>query len=135
MSSKNIHKKLLLWIDGGTNPHESEAIKKNLATCEECRDFENYLRDALYLIEKDKISVHDPYLITRIESKIDQRSNITFNYKRILVSGVFIGAVLTGILFGAIINKKRTIYSDYKAESYYLNEIHQENIEVFLLSD
>lgn len=138
MDCKKIHIKLIPWIEGKANTSENLIIEKHLKECNSCNEFEKKLRNAFALMDSDKVTEKDPYMFIRIDEKLTKESNLSISvtlYKKILVAASLTGAVLIGGIIGNALNKNNKIYSDFETEKYFLRDIQQEDIELYLLSE
>jgi predicted anti-sigma-YlaC factor YlaD len=143
MKCKNINKDLIFFAEGSLTGKRKEEISKHLSECKICRDFARELNLALKIIEKEKEIAVNPFLYSRINTKIssnEEAQNVFITTAVKLLRPVFIALlILTGIFSGFKLGSyysEKYSYNDSQSQTvkYYLNDFQHESVESILLS-
>ena len=143
MKCKNINKDLIFFTEGSLTGKRKEEISKHLSECKICSDFVRELDLALKIIEKEKEIAVNPFLYSRINTKIssnEEAQNVFITTAVKLLRPVFIALlILTGIFSGFKLGSyysEKYSYNDSQSQTvkYYLNDFQHESVESILLS-
>ena len=130
------------YLDGKLDPAQHLEMKNHLASCAVCHEFSVKVRNALKLLENEKTTEFDPFMLTRIQVSLSIHSTAMQHKSTILevLRPVLIGLAIFSILFAGIgigrsydYQKSRT--RDYATELFYLSEINSGNYESVLLTE
>jgi hypothetical protein len=133
---------MILYLEGLLKGPELEEVERHLEGCTSCRKFAGYLTESLEAIEKSKITENDPFFYTRLKAKLENQSvsgyeKISFTriLQPVLLTLVLVVAIIAGIGIGSIGRSSKT--GDYAMENLdpWINEIHSEPIETFLMNN
>jgi|GEM_PF-4383734 predicted anti-sigma-YlaC factor YlaD len=126
------------YIEGRLRPDRHREMQDHLVNCLSCREFSLKLLELQRLIGLEKVTTHDPYMYTRIQSLLmakETRGQQT-SWRRV-VQPVFIAVlvlllVFAGIGIGRNYNYQNYSALDYETELYFLSDIHNGNESVLL---
>jgi predicted anti-sigma-YlaC factor YlaD len=143
MNCKKIQNDLIFFIEGEINAVRKSVIENHINECPECIYLYNKLKESFEIINKEKETESNPFLNTRIQEKI---RIIKYQTDKIILKPLLVKIIQTaaiiilltgGIFFG--FNLGNSLNNDGKlgiqSEQIYVNELHQERIETFLLDD
>lgn len=141
MKCKIVHKNMMDFLEGSLDDSLKYNIQTHLNECAKCagmmRDFQ-YMSE---LIKKEKDISPDPFMFTRIKSKIEAygKEEITIYPKlifhRIAAIVVIALGISGGLAIGSKYLKKDKLISDYQTEIYFLEDTHQGSIESVLMAE
>jgi len=155
MKCKNIHTKLISYIDGELPLREAEAVQEHLAHCSDCSTLYLSVKNAWNSASDERIP-HQPFFYTRLKQRIENRQQKKLSfwnrvthfalqpamvYFVVLASGIFIGIQLgKGVSNGSQGLSDQTTqqeenYIEAYAESQYLNGLKLETIEQELFKE
>jgi anti-sigma factor RsiW len=145
MKCKQLHKKLIFFLEGDLPQKEKEQIKKHLAECPECAGFTDDLKKTLNILQSEKSPEVNPFFYTRLKAKMENQAvrdktqpALRPALIKILQPALFTLLLLAGIYSGYKIGKPEKMYSEelsYNEEELfsYINEMQGEPIETFFL--
>lgn len=146
MKCKNVHKKLIFFINDELTGSVNEEIKIHLKTCKKCNNIYTELETTLNLVGKKKTIKPNPFLYTRIKQKLNEieieKKQAVFNpvYKRVLqpvfLSLLLAAGIFTGIKLGSSYEiKQQKNISVSQTTEFYFNDFNQEKLEIVLLKE
>lgn len=144
MNCKNLHKKLIFFLEGDLSKYESEQVQLHLSDCEDCRLFLNEMKKTLGIIEIEKSPDVNPFFYTRLKARLENQESTQPYYSRqpvyskVLQPAVFTLLLLVGIYSGFKVGQSKSaqLANDTFSEVEmipYLNEMNTEPIEAFLM--
>ena len=142
MQCKNLHKKLIFFLEGELSEKEMNTIKNHLNDCIECKNFAADLKKTLGIIETEKLMEVNPFFYTRLKAKIEkqQKTKIAFwqpFFVKVLQPAFFSLLLVAGIYSGIKIAEpidKEAFQNQKNTEMIpFLNEMSSEPIEAFLM--
>lgn len=144
MNCKNLHKKLIFFLEGDLPKNESEQIQLHLTECEECALFFEDMKNTLSIIEDEKLPEVNPFFYTRLKARIENQESAETDYSRrpvfarILQPVVFSILLLIGVYSGFKVGQSKSVQVANNTSSEqeiipYLNEMKTESIEAFLM--
>lgn len=140
MKCKTLRNDLIFYAEDSISAERRQLIDSHLEECSECREFLIFLKQSVKVIEKDKEISSNPFLYTRILTKIDANEHQTSGYSKRLIpafafSIILAASILGGVYLGKLYSENTSRYSsDLQEEISYLDEIKQESIETFFLT-
>jgi predicted anti-sigma-YlaC factor YlaD len=129
------------YTAGKLDEFQRQAFASHLASCKSCREFAEKIKESMLLLEEEKAVEFDPYMFTRILAIIDAPKQpgesvwIRLAWQPALIAVVVFLMVLAGIHIGSNYQYQRSITDDYAAEVYYLNDIHDTESELLLVTE
>jgi hypothetical protein len=153
MNCKEIKENFIFYVEGSLNPAKSSQFQKHLEGCGECRSSYLFIKETLWVIEKEKTRDTNPYFSMKVVERLKIQSGpkqITWYfsfgkvYKPSLVFLLTGLAIYAGILIGGSFSQKfernssmdsRTEQFQTVADAYFLNDLEIENIETILITD
>ena len=141
MKCNSIHNQLIGYLDDEIDNDLRSEIEAHLKECSRCSEFLTRLKKAFDMVDEEKQIQPDPYMITRIMARLDDRKSMLPKHKFRLAFQIvaFIAIIAIGIYSGILIGKNFTnessVSADYQNEIYYLDELQHENIISVLLTD
>lgn len=105
-SNKHVKRKLSAYLDGELNEAGRRQVRAHLHSCDACAEEERNLRQILKTLDILPEADAQPFLYTRIRSRLDagernqgseiwQRFLIPFSSAAVIVLGIFFGSQLT----------------------------------------
>jgi anti-sigma factor RsiW len=144
MNCKDLHKRIIFYLEGELSEKEMEETKLHLAECNECAAFADEVEKTLAVLTAEKSPAVNPFFYTRLKAKIENRASAQYELqqKSILVkilqpaffSILLLAGIYTGIKIGqpSAVNSDSNIYAEQEIIPY-LNEMETESIENFLM--
>lgn len=144
MKCKNLHSKLIFYLEGDLPEKEMEQVRVHLNKCPDCAAFVSEMKQTLRVLEAEKAPEINPFFYTRLKAKMETQ-NESFESKagnpvlvRMLQPALFSLLLLAGIYSGIKMGQKAEdqFYATSSAEEQvipYLNEMEAEPIETFLM--
>jgi hypothetical protein len=143
MKCKNLHNKLIFYLEGDLLQKEMEQVKFHLSGCTECAAFAKDMKKTLGIIETEKMPEVNPFFYTRLKAKMEAQAETFEKAKnpflvRVLQPALFSLLLLVGIYSGIKMGQKAEdqLYAETSANEQlvpYLNEMEAEPIEAFLM--
>lgn len=144
MNCKNLHKKLIFFLEGDLPKNEEEQIQVHLSECKDCALFFEDMKKTLGIIETEKLPEVNPFFYTRLKARIENQESAEIDYSRrqvlvrVLQPAVFSLLLLAGIYSGFKVGQPKSVQLTdnvfYEQEIIpYLNEMNTESIEAFLM--
>ncbi len=93
MNCKDIENKLIFFIEGKLPDAENLQIKQHLEKCSECSKKAEFIRLSLAFSDTEKNEKVNPFVTTRILSKINTNRNVKISVKKVL-QPVFVAVLL-----------------------------------------
>ncbi|MFW5645227.1 MAG: zf-HC2 domain-containing protein, partial [Bacteroidota bacterium] len=145
MKCKEVRKRLVDYASGDLKPEAHNIIREHLKLCGECSFLLEEMNSIMELTNEHKRLEPHPFLYTRIREKLAhqgvQESPIILPafkgiLQPLLIILVMAGALFTGVKIGNTVSKESEQPMSYFQETeYYLNDMQQESLEIFLMSD
>lgn len=142
MKCKNLHKKLIFFLEGDLSPAKMNEVQNHLVGCSSCASFAKELKLTLGIIEIEKNPEINPYFYTRLKAKLENRAESPVLGRLILAKvlqpAIFSILLIIGIYLGIKIgqpasSKQYSITLMQNQEIPYLNEMAAETIESSLM--
>jgi anti-sigma factor RsiW len=140
MRCKDFNDDLIFFAEGSLPEKRKVEVESHLKECEECRNFLQVLQEAYIFIEKDKIVETDPFIFTRIMSKLEapeavRRAPSLKLVPSMVAATVFFAAVTGGVMLGRFCSFSSQPNELILGEEIrFLDEISQEPIESYFLN-
>ena len=138
MKCKIPDRDLFLYAENSLSAEAKDQIESHLAECSECTHFLSFLEESMKIVQKDKEIDPNPFLFTRIMSRIENKKEETRYSKKFIPAFVFslllITGILGGVLMGSLYSGSSNYSNDLQEEVSYFNDIRQESIETFFLT-
>lgn len=137
MNCKQIHNDLIFYLGHELSDEKMEAIGRHIATCADCRQFAEMMKQQLQLIDDEKRPEVSPYFYTRLSARFDE------NYKSApafipvwLQTAAFTLLLAASIAGGIYLGTHTSTPAVNSAENNLLlmNDFEAEPIETFLLN-
>lgn len=143
MKCKNLHKKLIFFLEGDLSPRMMEEVQNHLDECSSCAAFAKELKQTLGIIENEKELEVNPYFYTRLKARLENQNEQSPAFGRIIFARVLqpvifsillVIGIYSGIKIGQPVpTKQYTVTLMQNQEIPYLNEMETETIESFLM--
>ena len=142
MKCKNVHNKLIFFLEKELPVSEMEQVQKHLDECSECALFAAEMKNTLSILDSDKVTDENPFFFTRVKARLEKQSQeepvarpvlvrilqpVAFSI--ILLLGIYGGFKLGQAPKGAITDSSLTEQEMVP----YWNELQDEPIESFLM--
>jgi len=144
MNCRNIHKRLVFFLEGDIPEPEAEEIAKHRVQCPTCAAFAEDLKKTLQIVQLEKLPAVNPFFYTRLKARMQKEAEGVVQpagfqlWGKVLQPALFSMLLLIGIYTGIKIGQpvsggESTI--DYAAQELipYLNEMEAEPLEAFLM--
>ncbi len=145
MNCEEIRKNMPQYTSGDLNSEVYTRIKSHLEVCPDCSLLLHEMESTMELIKRKKKQEPNPFLYTRIKEKLSEQElhNAPARipaYKKalqpIMISLLLTGALFSGIRIGNTVLRTQENTVTYSQDTeYFVNDMAQEPLEVFLLSD
>ncbi|NOR76397.1 MAG: hypothetical protein GQ525_14720 [Draconibacterium sp.] len=144
MKCKNLHKKLIFFIDEDLSAKDMKQVQVHLSECNTCAAFAEDMKKTLGIVELEKSPTINPFFYTRVKAKLENQESAEMQilqrpiFARVLQPVMFSILLIIGVYSGIKIGEPTPIkvYStsllDQDAVPY-LNEMEAESIESFLM--
>jgi len=144
MNCKDLHNRIIFYLDSELSEKEMEETKLHLAECNECAAFADEVEKTLEVLTAEKSPAVNPFFYTRLKAKMENRASAQYELqqKSILAkilqpaffSVLLLAGIYTGIKIGQPANETNLteVISDQDVIPY-LNEMETETIEAFLI--
>jgi len=144
MNCKDLHKRIVFYLDAELSEKEMEETKLHLAECSECAVFAAEMEKTFAILTAEKSPAVNPFFYTRLKAKMENRASVQYELqqKSILAkilqpaffSVLLLAGIYTGIKIGQPANETNSteVISDQDVIPY-LNEMETETIEAFLI--
>ncbi len=73
MKCAEIHNDLIFFLDDELTPERKALVSHHLKDCSECAAFLKELEASLLVIHQEKNAEINPFLVTRIEAKLNEQ--------------------------------------------------------------
>ena len=144
MKCKNLHSKLIFYLEDDLPEAEKGRVEKHLSECNECRAFANDMRKTLGIIEVEKKPESNPFFYTRLKARLEseyqqepemfRRPFFARVLQPVLFSVILLLGIYAGIKLGQPVDGKMAGYTFPDEQVIpYLNEMEAEPIEAFLM--
>lgn len=146
MNCNKIDKYLNSYIDGKLSSEMANEIKTHLQNCERCHNLHSELQSTLMLVNKRKTAEPNPFIYTRIKTRLEelsntkeQRESITILkkiFQPIVLTIILITAIFSGVKLGSAYEQaNNSKVAGVKTTEYYLNDMCQERLEMIILTE
>jgi Putative zinc-finger len=129
---------LFLYAENSLSAEAKDQIEAHLAECSECTQFLSFLKESMKVVKKDKEINPNPFLFTRILSRIENEKEEPGYSKKMVPAFVFsfllVAGILGGVFMGSLYSGNSNYSNDLQEEVSYFNDIRQESIETFFLT-
>lgn len=140
MKCTDLHKDLIFYLDDELTPERKAAVNHHLKGCSKCAAFLKELEASWRIIEREKNVDTNPFLLTRIEARLQEQKHATTAKGWVLVpqriaQPVFFSLLLVVAIYGGIKlgESPVNVGQDEKIENQlYLDDFNSEPIESFL---
>lgn len=141
MKCKDVHNKLIFFLEGDLSGMEMKAVQEHLDECGECALFAEELKLTFSILETEKKPEINPFFYTRVKAKLEKQEEQSIERRPVLVrvlqpvafSLVLLLAIYGGIKFGATSAEQSASLTAKQELIPYLNEMDVEPIENFLM--
>ena len=142
MKCKNLHEKLIFFLEGELSPVKMNEVQNHLDGCSSCAAFAKELKLTLGIIDIEKNPEINPYFYTRLKAKLENRVESPVLGRLILAkvlqpvffSILLIIGIYSGIKIGQPASTKQySLTLMQNQEIPYLNEMAAETIESSLM--
>ena len=139
MNCKSMRMLLLDYLDDNLSTDLQNDVSEHLETCPGCSAYFSRFGKLPDIMAVDKQFQADPFMYTRIASKLDnkiqQGIRLKPAFRTLIIAFTMLTGIYSGIWLGKSYNNKKTIAADYQEEVYYLNEFQRGDMITVLLSD
>jgi anti-sigma factor RsiW len=139
MKCKNIHSKLIFFIEGDLSENEMKEVALHLLECKECAAFVETMKKILIRAEQERPAGEDPYFFIRLKARMEKQGEIAASYnslwRNVLQPVFFSFIVFAGIYAGIYMGKLSFTGTDASVNDVFLflNEMKEEPLENFLM--
>lgn len=143
MKCKELHNKLIFFLEGDLPEREMEQVKVHLSGCPDCKLFAEELNKTLNVLETEKSPAVNPFFYTRLKAKMEAQAESSEKagspfFVRVFQPALFSLLLFAGIYSGIKIGQRAEdqLYVSNSATEQvipYLNEMDAEPIEAFLM--
>ncbi len=146
MNCKEVNKNLIFSIEGELQPQKEMELLEHLMDCHDCNVLFMNLKETMATIAQEKATLPNPFLFTRIQEKISNLEeprkifHLKLDFIKILQPVTLSFLLLMGVIFGISLGNSfqyQTLGQSmvYQSDEFYLNDLQQETIESFLLTE
>ena len=146
MNCKEVNKNLIFFIEGELQPEKETELQEHLKDCLDCNALFMNLKETMAIITTEKETRPNPFLYTRIQEEISNLEEprkvfvLKPNFINILQPVTLSFLLLTGVIFGISLGNSFQYQTPgqsmvYQSDEFYLNDLQQETIETFLLTE
>ncbi len=141
MKCKDVHNKLIFFLEGDLSEAEMKAVQEHLGECRECALFAEELKLTFSILETEKKPGINPFFYTRVKAKLEKQEEQSIERRPVLArvlqpvafSLILLLAIYGGIKFGATSAEQSESLTVKQELIPYLNEMDVEPIENFLM--
>ncbi len=144
MKCKNLHSKLIFYLEGDLPESEKQRVEEHLSECSECMAFANDMRKTLGMIEVEKNPESNPFFYTRLKARLEKEYQEEHQaagkpllrrvLQPVLFSIILLLGIYAGIKLGQPVDGEMAGYTFPDEQVIpYLNEMEAEPIEAFLM--
>lgn len=141
MNCKNVHNKLIFFVEEALPEAEMQAVSAHLKSCTGCALFADDMRKTLSILESEKTPELNPFFYTRVKAKLEKQEGQESVQRPVLVrvlqplafSIVLLFGIYAGIKIGATNAKRGPSLTAQQEIIPYLNEMDVEPLENFLM--
>lgn len=141
MKCKDVHNKLIFFLEGDLSEAEMKAVQEHLSECGECALFAEELKLTFSILETEKKPEVNPFFYTRVKAKLEKQEEQSIERRPVLArvlqpvafSLILLLAIYGGIKFGATSAEQSASLTLKHELIPYLNEMDVEPIENFLM--
>lgn len=144
MKCKTVQRKMISYSELEFKDKEQEAFFEHISSCQSCNHLYEELQLTYQLIEKKEVLPENPFLLTRIMQKIEERNSekeaVIPVYQRILQPVLLSLLLLVGIFGGIQMGNSYEMVeteslSETQSTEYFFNDMQQEKMEIYLLNE
>ncbi|PKQ63970.1 hypothetical protein BZG02_08130 [Labilibaculum filiforme] len=141
MKCKTVNSKLIFYLEKELLKDEMVLVENHLSTCNRCSEHLALLKNAMGVIDKEKMQAVNPYFLSKTLNrwKEEQEESSSPVFTRVVMPAllglVFLMAIGSGIFMGANFAKDSENLQQSNVIDPYFNEIDSETIELFFLND
>ncbi|WP_321997771.1 zf-HC2 domain-containing protein [Draconibacterium orientale] len=142
MKCKNVHSKLIFFLEKELPVSEMKQVQQHLDECSECALFAAEMKNTLSILDSDKVTDENPFFFTRVKARLEKQEEEQPVSRpvlvRILQPVAFSIILLLGIYGGFKLGKtpNATVADSQLSEQEmvpFWNELETEPIETFLM--
>lgn len=151
MKCSEVHKQLLLYIDGELSENQIKRIYEHLKVCSSCHSVYENTRKAWKALRNEEIP-HQPFFYTRLKQRMEKRKSksvpdFTRIGRAILQPAIYFIVLGLGIYIGVhlgqglepqnetVSSTEQINYIESYAKSHYLNGMELETVEQEMLTE
>jgi len=146
MNCKEVNKNLIFYVEGELQPEKETELQEHLKDCHDCNVLFLNLKETLAIITQEKAAKPNPFLFTRIQEEINNLEEprkvfvLNSNFIKILQPVTLSLLLVLGVVFGISMGNSIQYQTPgqsmvYQSDEFYLNDLQQETIESFLLTE
>lgn len=142
MKCKNVHNKLIFFLEMELPVSEMEQVQKHLDECSECARFAAEMKNTLQILDNDKVNDENPFFYTRVKERLSKQAEeqpaVRPVLVRILQPVAFSILLLLGVYGGFKLGQAPNAniagsgFTEQEVIPYW-NELEAEPIEAFLM--
>ncbi|WP_163322387.1 anti-sigma factor family protein [Draconibacterium mangrovi] len=142
MKCKNVHNKLIFFLEKELPVSEMEQVQKHLDECSKCARFAAEMRNTLQILDNDKVNDENPFFYTRVKERLSKQAEeqpaVRPVLVRILQPVAFSMLLLLGVYGGFMLGQAPNAniagsgFTEQEVIPYW-NELEAEPIEAFLM--
>ncbi|MCD4736711.1 MAG: zf-HC2 domain-containing protein, partial [Bacteroidales bacterium] len=143
---KEVNKNLIFYINGELQSEKETELQEHFKDCHDCNVLFLNLKETMATITEEKAAIPNPFLFTRIQEEISNLEKpgklfvLKPNFIKILQPVTLSLLLLTGVIFGITMGNSIQYQTPeqsmvYQSDEFYLNDLQQETIESFLLTE
>lgn len=144
MKCKQLHNKLIFYLEGDLPVDEMNRVNEHLSECPDCAAFAEDMKKTLGIVQLEKSPEVNPFFYTRLKAKMEAQAEsaktkpVNPLWTKILQPALFSFLLLIGIYSGIKMGQKAEdqLFATNSADEQvvpYLNEMEAEPIETFLM--
>jgi anti-sigma factor RsiW len=73
MKCKNVHSKLIFFLEKELPVSEMEQVQQHLDECSECALFAAEMKNTLQILDSDKVNDENPFFFTRVKARLEKQ--------------------------------------------------------------
>ena len=73
MKCKNVHSKLIFFLEKELPDSEMKQVQQHLDECSECALFAAEMKNTLQILDSDKVTDENPFFFTRVKARLEKQ--------------------------------------------------------------
>lgn len=73
MKCKNVHSKLIFFLEKELPDSEMKQVQQHLDECSECALFAAEMKNTLSILDSDKVTDENPFFFTRVKARLEKQ--------------------------------------------------------------